>query len=57
MNAIKVLTNVTLTPPATAPGEGGGGGVTTALAKTGTLEMGKIAQVWFMFVYSILYVE
>ena len=52
MNALKVLTNVTLTPPATTPREG-----TTALVKTGTLEMDKIAQVCFLSVYSILYME
>ena len=52
MNALKVLTNVTLTLPATTPREG-----TAALVKTDTLEMDKIVQVCFLSVYSILYVE
>ena len=52
MNALKVLTNATRTPPATTPRED-----TTAFVKTDTLEMDKIAQVRFMCVYSILYVE
>ena len=49
MNAIEVLTNATCTLSATTPME-----VTTALVKTDTLEMDKIAQVCFMSVYSIL---
>ena len=52
MNVLKVLTIVTLTPPATTPRED-----TTAFVKTGTLEMDKIAQVCLMSVYSIHYVE
>ena len=52
MNALKALTNVMLTPPATTSREG-----TTALVKTGTLEMDKIAEVCLTSVYSILYVE
>ena len=49
MNAIEVLTNTTWTPAATTPREG-----TTALVKTDTLEMDKIAQVCFMSLYGIL---
>ena len=52
MNALKVLTNVTLTPSAATPREG-----TTALVKTDTPEMDNIAKVCFLSAYSILYVE
>ena len=52
MNALKVLTIVTLTPPATTPRES-----TTALVKKDTLDMDKIAQVCSISVHSILYVE
>ena len=50
MNATAFLTIVTATPPARTLRED-----TTALAKKDTLEMGKIAQVCFMFVCSIFY--
>ena len=45
MNALKVLTNATRTPPASTPRED-----TTALVTTDTLEMDKIVQVCFMTV-------
>ena len=44
MNAREVLTIVTATPPATTLWED-----TTALVRKDTLEMGKIAQVCFIF--------
>lgn len=52
MNAAEVLTIATSTPPAGRPREG-----STALVKKDTLEMDKIAQVWFVFVSSMLHVE
>ena len=52
MNALKVITNATRTPPATTPRED-----TTAFVKTDTLEVDKVAQVCFMTVLSILYVR
>ena len=48
MNALKVLTIATLTPPATTPKER-----TTALAKTDTPEMDKSAEVCLMSVYTL----
>ena len=52
MNATEVLTIATATLPATIPRED-----TTALVKMDTLEMGKIAQVCFIFVCSIFHME
>ena len=52
MNVREVLTIVTATPPATTLRED-----TTALVKKDTLEMGKIAQVCFIFTSSILHME
>ena len=52
MNARLVLTVATATPPATTPRED-----TTALVKKDTLEMDKIAQVFFIFVCSIFNME
>ena len=52
MNARVVLTVATATPPATTLRED-----TTARVKKDTLEMGKIAQVCFIFTSSILHVE
>ena len=52
MNASEVLTIVTATPTATTLR-----GDTTALVKKDTLEMGKIAQVCFMFVFLSVHME
>ena len=52
MNVREVLTIVTARPPATTLRED-----TTALVKKDTLEMGKIAQVCFIFVCSIFHME
>ena len=52
MNATEALTIVTATPPATTLR-----GDTTALVKKDTREMGKIAQVRYMFVCLSVHME